>query len=122
MSKLKWILDKAAVENEPGLTNAQMMLTNNDLRPGENTQGYRISDPPLIYHSCRGSRRIQRLTNGNRTTVDPERRQWKWINFIAFWIADSLNIVSVSKWCLVQVWRHLTQDTEYLDDFLLHDR
>jgi hypothetical protein len=33
-TKLKWILDKAAVENEPGLTNAQMMLTNNDLRPG----------------------------------------------------------------------------------------
>lgn len=57
MSKLKWILDKAAVENEPGLSNAQMMLTNNDLRP-----------------------------------VDPERRQWRWINFIAFWIADSLNI------------------------------
>ncbi|KAJ5418871.1 uncharacterized protein N7487_002421 [Penicillium crustosum] len=57
MSKLKWLLDKAAVENEPGLTNAQMMLTNNDLRP-----------------------------------VDPERRQWRWVNFIAFWIADSLNI------------------------------
>ncbi|CAI7573840.1 unnamed protein product [Penicillium glandicola] len=57
MSKLKWILHKVAVEEESGLTNAQMMLTNNDLRP-----------------------------------VDPERRQWKWINFIAFWIADSLNI------------------------------
>ncbi|KAJ5865812.1 hypothetical protein N7534_000365 [Penicillium rubens] len=91
MTKLKWILDKAAVENEPGLTNAQMMLTNNDLRPGETIQAYSISDPPLIYHS-RGSRRIQKLTNGNRTIVDPERRQWKWINFIAFWIADSLNI------------------------------
>lgn len=50
MSKLKWILDKAAVENEPGLTNAQMMLTNSDLRPGETIQAYRISDPPLIYH------------------------------------------------------------------------
>lgn len=35
MSKLKWILNKAAVSNEPGLTNAQLMLTNNDLRPGE---------------------------------------------------------------------------------------
>ncbi|KAJ5046146.1 uracil permease [Penicillium rubens] len=87
MTKLKWILDKAAVENEPGLTNAQMMLTNNDLRP-----------------------------------VDPERRQWKWINFIAFWIADSLNIVSVSKWCPVQAERHLTQNTEHLDDFLINDR
>ena len=121
MTKLKWILDKAAVENEPGLTNAQMMLTNNDLRPGETIQAYSISDPPLIYHS-RGSRRIQKLTNGNRTIVDPERRQWKWINFIAFWIADSLNIVSVSKWCPVQAERHLTQNTEHLDDFLLNDR
>ncbi|KAJ5359588.1 Uracil permease [Penicillium cataractarum] len=57
MSKLKWILNKAAVSNEPGLSNAQMMLTNDDLRP-----------------------------------VEPERRQWRWLNYIAFWIADSLNI------------------------------
>lgn len=35
MSKLKWILEKAAVSNEPGLSNAQLMLTNEDLRPGE---------------------------------------------------------------------------------------
>jgi NCS1 family nucleobase:cation symporter-1 len=27
-----------------------------------------------------------------RLAVDPDRRQWKWFNFIAFWIADSLNI------------------------------
>ncbi|KAJ5682492.1 Uracil permease [Penicillium macrosclerotiorum] len=57
MSRIKWILDKATVHNEPGLTNAQLMLTNDDLRP-----------------------------------VDPERRQWRWLNYIAFWIADSLNI------------------------------
>ncbi|KAJ5361322.1 hypothetical protein N7541_002166 [Penicillium brevicompactum] len=57
MPDLKWVMDKVAVENEPGLTNAQMMLTNSDLRP-----------------------------------VDPERRQWRWPNYIAFWIADSLNI------------------------------
>ncbi|KAI2733051.1 hypothetical protein CBS147332_66 [Penicillium roqueforti] len=57
MGQFKWILDKLAVEHEQGLTNAQMMLTNSDLRP-----------------------------------VDPERRQWRWINFVAFWIADSLNI------------------------------
>lgn len=102
MSKLKWILDKAAVENEPGLTNAQMMLTNSDLRPGETIQADRISDPPLIYHPHGGTQRIQRLINGHCTTVDPERRQWRWINFIAFWIADSLNIVSISKWCPVK--------------------
>lgn len=35
MSKLKWLLNKAAVSHEPGLTNAQLMLTNDDLRPGE---------------------------------------------------------------------------------------
>ncbi|CEO59435.1 Putative Uracil transporter (Eurofung) [Penicillium brasilianum] len=57
MSRIKWILNKAAVSSEPGLSNAQLMLTNDDLRP-----------------------------------VEPERRQWKWLNYIAFWIADSLNI------------------------------
>ncbi|KAJ6120740.1 Uracil permease [Penicillium sp. IBT 18751x] len=57
MSKLKWFLEKAAVSHEPGLSNAQLMLTNEDLRP-----------------------------------VDPERRQWKWWNYVTFWIADSLNI------------------------------
>ncbi|KAJ5676945.1 Uracil permease [Penicillium maclennaniae] len=57
MSKLGWFLEKAAVSHEPGLSNAQLMLTNEDLRP-----------------------------------VDPERRQWKWWNYVTFWIADSLNI------------------------------
>ena len=28
-------MDKIAVSQEPGLTNAQLMLTNDDLRPGE---------------------------------------------------------------------------------------
>ena len=27
--------------------------------------------------------------------VEPERRQWGWLNFVAFWIADSLNVVSL---------------------------
>ncbi|KAB8237409.1 permease for cytosine/purines, uracil, thiamine, allantoin-domain-containing protein [Aspergillus alliaceus] len=57
MARIKEWVEKLEVPSEPGLTNAQMMLTNHDLRP-----------------------------------VDPERRQWKWFNFIAFWIADSLNI------------------------------
>ncbi|KAJ5901943.1 Nucleobase cation symporter-1 NCS1 [Penicillium taxi] len=57
MSKLKVLLSKIAVHEEEGLTNAQLMLTNDDLRP-----------------------------------VIPERREWKWLNYIAFWIADSLNI------------------------------
>ncbi|KAJ5904327.1 Uracil permease [Penicillium tannophilum] len=57
MDKIRWGLDKLSVAHEPGLTNAQLMLTNDDLRP-----------------------------------VEPERRQWTWLNYIAFWIADSLNI------------------------------
>lgn len=57
-SKIRTLLDKLAVETEPGLSNAQLMLINHDLLP-----------------------------------VEPERRQWTWKNFVAFWIADSLNIV-----------------------------
>lgn len=34
MNKLTRILDKIAVDNEPGLTNAQLMLVNHDLKPG----------------------------------------------------------------------------------------
>lgn len=46
MSKLKWLLDKLATKSEPELTSAQMMLTNNDLRPGETrTQTPFISTP-----------------------------------------------------------------------------
>ncbi|KAJ5833804.1 Uracil permease [Penicillium riverlandense] len=56
-SSVRWILEKATVAHEPGLSNAELMLTNYDLRP-----------------------------------VEPKRRQWKWLNYIAFWIADSLNI------------------------------
>lgn len=42
MSKLKWILKKLEVENEPGLSNAQLMLTNSDLQPG--TYTYNLPD------------------------------------------------------------------------------
>lgn len=98
------------------------MLTNNDLRPGETIQAYRISDPPLIYHPHDGTQRIQRLINGNCTTVDPERRQWRWINFIAFWIADSLNIVSISKMVPEKSPMEANTNIEHMDDFLLNDR
>jgi NCS1 family nucleobase:cation symporter-1 len=33
-TRLAHFLDKLAVESEPGLTNAQLMLTNHDLKPG----------------------------------------------------------------------------------------
>jgi NCS1 family nucleobase:cation symporter-1 len=55
---LRRFVDKIAVDSEPGLSHAQLMLTNDDLRP-----------------------------------VPPERRKWGWWNFVAFWIADSANIV-----------------------------
>ncbi len=35
-TRLVHLLDKLAVESEPGLTNAQLMLNNNDLKPGKN--------------------------------------------------------------------------------------
>lgn len=35
MDKIKWVLNKLSVAHEPGLTNAQLMLTNDDLRPGK---------------------------------------------------------------------------------------
>lgn len=56
-SKLARFADKLQVESEPGLTNAQLMLANEDLKP-----------------------------------VEPARRTWGSINFIAFWISDSFNI------------------------------
>ncbi len=34
-SKLAHLVDKLAVESEPGLTNAQLMLNNHDLKPGK---------------------------------------------------------------------------------------
>ena len=33
-SKVARVVDKLAVESEPGLTNTQLMLTNHDLKPG----------------------------------------------------------------------------------------
>ncbi|OBT82515.1 hypothetical protein VE02_09590 [Pseudogymnoascus sp. 03VT05] len=57
MDIVKKAVKLVQVETEPGLTTAEMMLTNDDLRP-----------------------------------VEPERRQWRWLNFVAFWIADSLNV------------------------------
>ncbi|KAJ5357088.1 hypothetical protein N7517_011697 [Penicillium concentricum] len=57
LGQLKFWLNKVQVPVEPGLSTAQLMLTNDDLRP-----------------------------------VNPERRQWGWLNFVAFWIADSLNV------------------------------
>ncbi|KAL2855838.1 permease for cytosine/purines, uracil, thiamine, allantoin-domain-containing protein [Aspergillus pseudoustus] len=32
------------------------------------------------------------LTNHDLQPVEPDRRRWRWYNFVAFWIADSLNI------------------------------
>lgn len=56
-SKVSQYVNKFAVPSEPGLTSAQLMLANEDLKP-----------------------------------VEPERRQWKARNFVAFWISDSFNI------------------------------
>ncbi|KAE8147710.1 permease for cytosine/purines, uracil, thiamine, allantoin-domain-containing protein [Aspergillus avenaceus] len=77
MPRIKQWVEKLEVSSEPGLTNTQLMLTNHDLRPGE------------IIELAGGPREMPLATS---FLFEPERRQWKWFNFIAFWIADSLNI------------------------------
>lgn len=62
-ARLRRWADKLAVKSEPGLTSAQLMLTNHDLKP-----------------------------------VEPGRRQWGPWNFVAFWLADSMN---VNTWMIV---------------------
>ncbi|GAB7350406.1 hypothetical protein MBLNU459_g1022t1 [Dothideomycetes sp. NU459] len=56
-SRVAQLASKLEVDSEPGLTNAQLMLANEDLKP-----------------------------------VEPARRTWSSINFVAFWISDSFNI------------------------------
>ncbi|EAU30266.1 conserved hypothetical protein [Aspergillus terreus NIH2624] len=57
MALVRRLVKALQVPTEPGLTTAELMLTNDDLKP-----------------------------------VERDRRQWKWLNFVAFWIADSLNV------------------------------
>ncbi|KAK8138607.1 hypothetical protein PG984_001987 [Apiospora sp. TS-2023a] len=63
---------KLAVDNEDGLTTAQLMAS------------YRHSLLALESTDC--------LTNNDLKPVEPERRQWGPWNFVGFWIADSFNI------------------------------
>lgn len=88
-SKLRHFADKLAVKQiEPNLSTAQLMLVNEDLKPGMSS--YIMPDQcklmltPLI--------------------VEPERRKWGPWNFVGFWIADSFNIVSVYN--LIQTQLH----------------
>ena len=74
-SKLRRFADKVAVQSEPGLTNAQLMLTNFDLKPGKDPLDHCL----YIWLTL--------------SSVEPERRQWGPWNFVGFWIADSFNIV-----------------------------
>lgn len=39
-SKIAHLVDKLAVESEPGLTNSQLMLHNFDLKPGKNLDAF----------------------------------------------------------------------------------
>ena len=73
-SKVAHYVDKLAITSEPGLTNAQLMLTNFDLKPGLS-----FKCPPWKH--------------ADRNAVEPERRQWGAWNYVGFWIADSFNIV-----------------------------
>ena len=44
-SKVRHLARKLAVSSEPGLTNAQLMLTNFDLKPGESLMDKQIGIP-----------------------------------------------------------------------------
>lgn len=99
-SKFRRFADKVAVKSEPGLTSAQLMLTNFDLKPGKESWD---------------TWNFSWLT---RSLVEPERRQWGAWNFVGFWIADSFNIVR-SKAEVVAAEANGT--LEYLDDFVFHD-
>ena len=60
------------------------------------------------------------LINRDLLPVEPKRRQWTWLNFLAFWIADSLNIVcSYSPLLPLQPANFLY--LEYMDDLFLYD-
>lgn len=56
--------------------------------------------------------------------VEPDRRQWRWYNFIFFWIADSLNIVSILH-CVTyeaaELRANILGRIEHMDDFVLYD-
>lgn len=85
MEKLRGInagrlLNRLAVPSEPGLTNAELMLTNYDLKPGKAHRERELDLAKLI-----------------ESTVEKERRQWGPWNFVGFWIADSFNIVRLRQ-------------------------
>jgi NCS1 family nucleobase:cation symporter-1 len=69
-------MDRLAVKTEPGMTNTQLMLINFDLKPGTNHEDTFF------------------VSKIDTSLVEPERRQWGSYNFVAFWIADSFNVVS----------------------------
>lgn len=75
-SRLAHFASKLAVSSEPGLTNAQLMLHNFDLKPGK----------WQLYWGETGA-------HADMILVEPERRQWGAWNFVGFWISDSFNIV-----------------------------
>ncbi|KAK7970690.1 Uridine permease [Apiospora saccharicola] len=71
-SRLTQWADKLAVDNENGLTTAQLMASHR--------------------HSLLALESTHCLTNNDLKPVEPERRQWGPWNFVGFWIADSFNI------------------------------
>jgi NCS1 family nucleobase:cation symporter-1 len=77
-TRIAYFVENLAVESEPGLTNAQLMLNNHDLKPGEWFSRF-------LWHTT------------HKYLVEPERRQWGPWNFVGFWVADSFNIVSHPK-------------------------
>ncbi|KAI9826412.1 MAG: hypothetical protein M1819_007375 [Sarea resinae] len=80
-------LDKLTVDHEPGLTTAQLMLANEDLKPGMVSrfviQNLELTPPP---------------------PVEPARRQWGPWNYVGFWIADAFNIGECVWIMIAAIW------------------
>lgn len=97
MGRFRKAIEKIQAPTEPGLSTAQLMLVNDDLKPGKKIQ---INKPPPLAHfhvHIQYNKIFTRNSHANLIfrIVDPERRQWRWLNFVAFWIADSLNVVRI---------------------------
>lgn len=87
--RLRQLANKLAVESEPGLTTAQLMVRRQPLAPRTTSQEKTRRDGETETREANSS---AQLTNFDLKLVEPERRQWGTWNYVALWIADSFNI------------------------------
>lgn len=68
-SKVKRVLDKLAVDSEPGLSSAQLMLANHDLKPGNKQRSPNLADEKDLYSSSRFQQSNRNADNGEHGTL-----------------------------------------------------